>query len=125
VIADVRDPLPLASASVDASYSHMLLCMALTTPELDRLAADLRRVLRPGGLLIYTVRTVEDPHYRAGIDHGDDTFEMGGFAVHFFSRALIERLAAGFELLDVTDFEEGKLPRRISAVTLRKTGPDR
>src|SRR4029450_10360587 len=34
---DVRQRLPFGDAGVDASYSHMLLCMALTTPELDRL----------------------------------------------------------------------------------------
>jgi len=30
---DVRQPLPLPDASVDACYSHMLFCMALTTSE--------------------------------------------------------------------------------------------
>ena len=33
---DVRDPLPFDSGSFDASYSHMLLCMALTRAEKDR-----------------------------------------------------------------------------------------
>ena len=59
---DVRERLPLADSTVDASYSHMLLCMALTTPELERLVADLRRVLRPDGLVVYTVRTTDDAH---------------------------------------------------------------
>ena len=31
---DVRDPLPLPTAGVDAAYSHMLLSVALTTAEL-------------------------------------------------------------------------------------------
>lgn len=38
-------------------------------------------------------------------------YEHGGFTVHFFDLALIERLAAGFELIEVTDFTEGDLPR--------------
>ena len=46
---DMREPLPLSDDSIDASYSHMLFCMALTTGELERLALELRRVLRPGG----------------------------------------------------------------------------
>jgi SAM-dependent methyltransferase len=53
---DVRQPLPFPAGSFDASYSHMLFCMALTTPELERLAAEVRRVIRPGGLVVYTVR---------------------------------------------------------------------
>src|SRR5674476_1332596 len=48
---DMREPLPLSDDSIDASYSHMLFCMALTTVELERLALELRRVLRPGDWL--------------------------------------------------------------------------
>jgi hypothetical protein len=46
---DMREPLPLSDDSIDASYSHMLFCMALTNGELERLALELRRVLRSGG----------------------------------------------------------------------------
>jgi SAM-dependent methyltransferase len=116
---DIRQPLPLPDVSIDASYSHMLFSMALTTSELERLAAELRRVLRPGGLAVYTARTTADPHYGTGTPRGDDMFEHGGYIVHFFDRALIHRLATGFELIDVTDFTEGDLPRRIARVTMR------
>jgi SAM-dependent methyltransferase len=119
---DVRERLPLADDVVDASYSHMLLCMALTTPELERLVADVRRVVRPGGLVVYTARTTDDPHYGAGVAHGDDMYEHGGFVVHFFDRALIDRLASGFALLEVTEFTEGDLPRRLARVTMRRAG---
>jgi SAM-dependent methyltransferase len=117
---DVRERLPMADAEVDASHSHMLLCMALTTPELERLVADVRRVLHPGGLVVYTARTTDDPHYGAGVAHGDDMYEHGGFVVHFFDGELIDRLASGFELLDVTEFTEGDLPRRLARVTMRR-----
>jgi SAM-dependent methyltransferase len=117
---DVREPLPFPAESFDACYSHMLLCMALTTEELERLAAEVRRVLRPGGLQVYTVRTTTDADYGTGIDRGDDMYEVGGFIVHFFSRELVERLASGFELLEVAEFEEGALPRRLFRVTLRR-----
>jgi SAM-dependent methyltransferase len=116
---DMREPLPLPEASIDASYSHMLFCMALSTGELDRLAGELARVVRRGGLVVYTARTTADAHYGAGTPRGEDMYEHGGFIVHFFDRALIERLAAGFELLDVTDFTEGDLPRRLARVTMR------
>lgn len=118
---DVRQRLPFADAAFDASYSHMLLCMALTTPELERLVGDLRRVLRPGGHVVYTVRTTDDAHYGTGIARGDDMYEHGGFVVHFFDRALIERLSDGFVLVDVSEFTEGELPRRLAWVTMRRT----
>jgi SAM-dependent methyltransferase len=119
---DMRQPLPLGDATFDASYSHMLFCMALTTSELERLTGELRRVLRPGGLVVYTVRTTKDAHYGAGTPRGDDMYEHGGFIVHFFDRALIDRLATGFELLDVTELTEGDLPRRLARVTMRVPG---
>jgi SAM-dependent methyltransferase len=120
-IHDIRQRLPVEDAGVDASYSHMLLCMALTTPELEGLVADLRRVVRPGGLVVYTARTTDDAHYGAGVAHGDDMYENGGFVVHFFDRALVARLSSGFELVDVTEFTEGELPRRLVRVTMRRT----
>jgi hypothetical protein len=37
----------------------------------------------------------------------------------FFDRALIEHLAAGFKLIDVSDFTEGELPSRLARVSMR------
>lgn len=47
---DVRRPLPFEDHSFDACYSHMLLCMALTTQQIESLLREIWRVLRPGGL---------------------------------------------------------------------------
>ena len=37
-----------------------------------------------------------------------------------FDRALVDRLATGFILLDLSAFEEGDLPRRLWRITLRR-----
>lgn len=84
LVHDCREPLPLPDASVDAVFAHMLLCMALSTGEIESLVGEIRRVLRPGGTFVYTVRHTGDAHYGAGVPHGDDIYEHGGFAVHFF-----------------------------------------
>jgi SAM-dependent methyltransferase len=115
---DARDPLPLAAGSIDACFSHMLFCMALSTEHLERLCRELRRVIRPGGLVTYTVRHTGDAHFGAGQPRGDGMFENGGFVVHFFDRALVDRLAAGFHLREVVEFTEGGLPRRLWRVTM-------
>ncbi|MBT2476837.1 class I SAM-dependent methyltransferase [Streptomyces sp. ISL-94] len=117
VVHDVRDPLPMPDASVDAVFAHMLLCMALSTKEIHALVGEVRRVLRPGGVFVYTVRHTADEHYAAGTAHGDGIFEHGGFAVHFFSRDLVDALAEGWSLDEVHAFEEGELPRRLWRVT--------
>jgi hypothetical protein len=110
----------LPDGGFDAAYSHMLFNMALTIAELETLSGEVHRALRPGGLHVYTVRHTGDAHYGAGTSHGDSTFENGGFIVHFFDRALVDRLATGFTLLDLTPFEEGGLPRRLWRITLRR-----
>ncbi|MDA8360188.1 MAG: class I SAM-dependent methyltransferase [Actinomycetota bacterium] len=119
-VHDVREPLSFQSGSFDACYSHMLFTMALSSDELVALAGEVRRVLRPGGLCIYTVRHVGDAHYGAGVDLGDNLYENGGFVVHFFDRQLVDRLADGFDLEAVTSFEEGDLPRQLWRITMRR-----
>lgn len=123
VLHDVREPLPFPAASVGAAYAHMLLSMALSTEEIGSLVAEVGRVLRPGGTFVYTVRHTGDAHYGTGTPHGDDIWEQGGFAVHFFSRALVETLATGWSLDEIAPFEEGDLPRRLWRVTQTRRSP--
>lgn len=117
---DVRNPLPIENATLDACYSHMLFCMAFTTQELEALSAEIKRVLKDGGLNIYTVRNTDDKHYGTGIYRGEDMYEVNGFIVHFFSREKIENLAKGYEIVNVSRFQEGDLPRELFKVTLKK-----
>jgi SAM-dependent methyltransferase len=117
---DVRLPLPFADESFDACYSHMLYCMAFTVEELVKLSSEVHRVLKPGGLSIYTVRNTDDAHYGTGIHRGEGLYEVGEVIVHFFSRQTVEDLSDGFQVVDVTEFEEGGLPRRLFRVTLSK-----
>lgn len=117
---DVRQRLPFDDNSLDGCYSHMLYCMALTTAELEFLSWEIRRVLKPGGLNIYTVRHTQDPHHRTGIYRGEDMWEIGGgFIVHFFSREMVGHFAKGYEIASIEEFEETDLPKRLFLVTLR------
>ena len=125
VECDVREQLPFPDQAFDACYSHMLFCMALTEAELHSLASEIWRVLRPDGLCVYTARTSLDPDCGRGTPLGGNLYELDGFVVHFFTRDLVERIAAGskggsFELLEVEEFEEGALPRRLIRVTMRR-----
>jgi SAM-dependent methyltransferase len=73
---DIRQPLSFADGSFGGCFSHMLYCMALTTSELEFLSQEVHRVLKPGGLNLYTVRHTGDAHYRTGIHRGEDRWEV-------------------------------------------------
>jgi len=119
-IHDVRKPLPFKNESFDGCFSHMLYCMAFTTKELVYLSSELNRVLKPGGINIYTVRHTGDADYKTGVHRGEDLYETGGFIVHFFSKEKITQISAGFEIISIDSFEEGSFPRKLFQVTLRK-----
>lgn len=117
---DVRHSLPFEDESFDGCYSHMLYCMTLTTKELEFLSDEIRRVLKPGGLNIYTVRNTDDAHYKQGIHRGEDMYESQRFIVHYFDQEKVEHLAKGYEIVSIDKFEEGKLPRKLFLVILSK-----
>lgn len=117
---DVRNPLPFPSESLDGCYSHMLYSMALTMSQLKLLSREVKRILKPNGLNIFTVRTKEDPHYGRGIARGEDMFEADGFVVRFFDRETVRSIAEGYEIMGVQEFQEGELPRKLFVVTFRK-----
>jgi len=117
---DVRKKLPFADNSVEACFSHMLYCMALTTSEIKNLNNEVCRILKPGGINIYTVRHQGDGDYKNGEHISEELYENDGFIVHFFSLEKIKNLSKGFKILEIETFEEGKFPRKLFKVTLKK-----
>lgn len=119
---DVRDPLPPADATVSAVYANLLLNMALSHAELRALVNEIHRVLRPGGLFVYTAWST-DKLRSAGPEPGDDLSAHDGFAVRFFDRALVDELADRWEAGRVELDDVGSEPHRLWRVSLVK--PDR
>ena len=117
---DVRKKLPFKDNSLDGCFSHMLYCMALSNFDLENLNDEICRILKPGGINIYTVRHTDDGDYKNGIHRGEDLYENDGFIVHFFSKNKVNELSKGFEILDIEKFEEGKFPRKLFMVKNKK-----
>lgn len=117
---DVRQAFPFEAEHFDACFSHMLYCMALTTPELSFISAETSRVLKSGGLAIYTARNTDDADCGTGTHHGEEIYECGKFIIHFFSKEKVEILADGFEIISIDNFEEGALPRKLFFVVQKK-----
>ena len=119
-IFDIRKKLPFKDNSIEACFSHMLYCMALTSIELEELNNEICRILKPGGINIYTVRHVGDGDYKKGIHRGEDLYENDGFVVHFFSKDKVNSLLKGFKNLNIENFEEGSFPRKLFIVYNKK-----
>ena len=117
---DIREKLPFDDNSIEACFSHMLYCMALSDLDLENLNNEIYRVLKPEGLNIYTVRHTGDSDYKNGVHIGEDLYQNDGFIVHFFSKDKINQISKGFQVLEVENFEEGKFPRKLFKVILKK-----
>ena len=117
---DVRKGLPFKENTFNGCFSHMLYCMALTTKEIINLNKEVKRILKPGGVNIFTVRHTGDGDYKNGEHIGEDLYQNDGFIVHFFSKDKIKEISEGFSIESINEFEEGKFPRRLFIVTSRK-----
>ncbi len=120
-VFDVRKKLPFKDNSIDACYSHMLYCMALTSKDLSNLNNEIFRILKPNGLNIFTVRNENDGDFQKGVPRGEDMYENDGFIVHFFTKEKIQSLMNGFNNQILEMFDEGTFPRKLYFVVNKKT----
>ena len=117
---DVRKGIPYKNNTFDGCFSHMLYCMALTTSEIIKLNKEVHRVLKPGGINIFTVRHTGDGDYKKGKHIGEDLYENDGFIVHFFDKEKINQISKEFKIEDIFELHEGSFPRKLFVVTQRK-----
>ena len=117
---DVRQKLPFEDNSIEACYSHMLYCMALTMDDLKKINTEIQRILKPGGINIYTVRHTNDGDFQNGIHRGENLYENDGIIVQYFSKEKINSLLDGFKNISLENFEEGTFPRKLFFVVNEK-----
>ena len=117
---DVRLKLPFGDNTFDGCFSHMLFCMAFTFEQLQFISNELLRVLKPGGLNIFTVRNHNDGDYKNGKFIDTNLYQNDGFIVHFFSLDIIKKLSTGFEIISINEFEEGNFPRKLYLTIMKK-----
>ena len=117
---DIRNKLPYEDNSINGIFSHMLYCMALTDTDIKKLNDEILRVLKPGGINIYSVRNTSDGDYKKGIHRGEDMYENEGFIINFFSEKKVNSLLKGFKNLSTTNFEEGNFPRKLFLIQNKK-----
>ena len=103
VVDAVADRLPLLDASADVVVSTLVLC---SVPDLDAAAAEVRRVLRPGGTLL----VIEHVAAPAGVERRiqsaiDPVWTWLEGSCHLSHETVPALARAGF---DVTGIEQGR-----------------
>jgi SAM-dependent methyltransferase len=105
--ADIAAGLPLADGRFDAVMSNVALHM-FPDAATRRVFAEIGRVVRPGGLLLFHVNALEDRPLRARTRPGtqqiepDFVLEPSGQTMHFFSPAYLRDLLAPWADLHLT-----------------------
>lgn len=118
---DLRKPLPFPKNYFDACYSHMLFCMEFKEDEIIRLNKEIHRIISQYGYNCFTVRNENDKEFGIGKDLGNMIYESGGFIVHYFDQNKINRISKLFKIIDISEFHEGRLPRSLYRVLLKKS----
>jgi len=120
---DLGKGIPCPDGLFDACFSHMFFCMPFSRAQLEGMFSEVRRVLKPEGLHVFSVRNTNDAHYRQGMSLGEGIYRHGRFPVLFFDREMISSLSGGFTVENVLEFQEGDLPRTLFLVVARKREP--
>lgn len=94
---DTATALPYESKTFTGAFAHLSLHYFddVTTQEIfDELA----RVLEPGGILFFTVRSVHDSLYGSGERIGQDFFCLNGHLRHFFDHGYVRTLMSEWDV---------------------------
>ena len=99
---DLRASLPFDDASFDVVYAHLSLHY-FDHATTRRLFGQIRRVLKPGGVLAFFTNSVHDPEYNTGTKLEDDYFQIDQTAKRYFSVDSARAFAKDFEPLLLDD----------------------
>ena len=97
----IDEPFTDHDGAFDAVYAHLTLHY-FPHGKTQGIFAEIRRVLRPSGFLLFACKSPADPAYGKGIEIEPDMYDFHGKVRHFFSEAYArELLTSGFTDVDV------------------------
>jgi SAM-dependent methyltransferase len=85
-------------------YSHLSLHY-LSRRATRALLQEIFRILKPGGLLQFTVRTTQDPLYGQGEEVDAHRFVLDGHLRHFFDKTYTRGLLSDWAEVDVDQYD--------------------
>jgi SAM-dependent methyltransferase len=107
-IGDASEGIPFNSSYFDAIYSHMFFNMRFTDDQLKYLFVEVNRVLKDGGLNLFSVRSDNDAMYKKGTKVEQNIYDINGFQIRFFTKSDVEDIlmATGFTPYKKKAYEE-------------------
>ena len=109
----IDEPFPFPDRSFDAVYAHLTLHY-YPDVKTREIITEIRRVLVPGGWLLFACKSPADPAWGKGTELEPDMFDFHGKVRHFFTadyaRSLLE---PGFTAIDIRE-HAGKLYKQRS-----------
>jgi SAM-dependent methyltransferase len=98
MIYNASEGIPFNGSYFDALYSHMFFNMRFTDDQLKYLFVEVNRVLKDGGLNLFSVRSENDAMYKKGTEVEENIFDINGFEIRFFTKSDLENIlmATGF-----------------------------
>jgi SAM-dependent methyltransferase len=122
LVADITERLPFPDAGFDAVMSNVAMHM-FADGVTRALFAEVERLVRPGGLLLFHVNALEDRPLRARNLPArelepDYVVEETGQTMHFFSEAYLRELLAGWRepelaTVSIPDRKTGKPGKQV------------
>jgi SAM-dependent methyltransferase len=120
MIHNASEGIPFNGSYFDALYSHMFFNMRFTDDQLKYLFAEINRVLKDGGLNLFSVRSENDAMYKKGTEVEENIFDINGFEIRFFTKSDLQviLMATGFTAYKIIEaYEE---PASLYCVFARK-----
>ena len=101
---DITRRLPYPDHSFDGVFSHLALHY-ITDEVTRRVFADIERVTKPGGILVFTVKSVADSYCGKGDRIANNVYCRKGHVRHFFSDDYARELLTGWAIQTIEHLE--------------------
>ena len=92
MIHNLAEDIPFNDSYFDAVYSHMFFNMRFTDDQLKYIFVEVNRVLKKGGLNLFSVRSDNDAMYKKGTEVEKNIYDINGFQIRFFTRSDVENV---------------------------------
>jgi SAM-dependent methyltransferase len=103
-VHDIADRLPFRDRQFSGIYAHLSLHY-FDDDTTRRVFGEIRRVIKPGGVLLFSVRSVLDPLYGQGDLVDKDMYCLRGHVRHFFSEDYAREIMSEWNLARLTPYE--------------------